>query len=175
MNHPLPITHYSLRFTPYVLLLTFLLSACASPDAGPRPPEILYGQDVCDECGMIIGEAKYAAATITLDGQAHKFDDAGEMLVYHMEHPEEQVKAWFVHDYPSEAWIRAETAFYVLSPQIASPMGHGIAAFEQRSAAEAFARDRDQAQVLNFDELRVAVHLTAHGAQPNLDSRRQPQ
>ena len=84
-----------------------------------------------------------------------KFDDIGDMLAYHAGRPDVQVRAWFVHDYPTEEWIRGETAFYVRSSQIASPMGHGIAAFRDRSAAETFAGGIG-ASVLTFDALRTA-------------------
>ena len=147
------------------LLLTafcLVLSACSPKSAEPRPPEIAYGQDMCDACGMIISDAKFAAATLLTGGEALKFDDIGEMVTYHMDHPEAQVKAWFVHDYPSEAWLRGETAFFVLSDQLQTPMGGGVAAFEKRSDAEAFAAEKD-GQVLTLDELRVEVHMQVHG------------
>jgi copper chaperone NosL len=74
-----------------MLLVVALLSACSSQPEGPQPPEILYEQDVCASCGMIISEPRFAAATILTNGEGRKFDDIGEMLVYHMEHPTEQV------------------------------------------------------------------------------------
>ncbi len=144
-----------------VLLIALLVSACAPKSTEPQPPEILYGQDVCDGCGMIISEARFAAATILLDGKALKFDDIGDMLVYHMDHPEAQVKAWFVHDYKSEAWIRGETAFFV-EDDIKTPMGGGIVAFEDQAAAEAFGAEI-KGKLFRFDELRVEVHLEVHG------------
>ena len=147
------------------LLLTafcLLLSACSPKSAEPQPPEIAYGQDMCDACGMIISDAKFAAATLLTSGEALRFDDIVEMVTYHMDHPEAQVKAWFVHDYPSEAWLRGETAFFVLSDQLQTPMGGGVAAFEKKSEAEAFAVEKD-GQVLTLDELRVEVHMKVHG------------
>ncbi len=141
-----------------------LLTACASQDAGPQPPEITYGQDICDECGMLIGDARFAAATLDLNGNAHKFDDIGGMLMYHMDHPESQVKAYFVHDYNTETWLRGETAVYVRSAEIQSPMHDGIAAFADRASAENFAA-RVQGTLYEFDELRVNVHLTLHSTQ----------
>jgi copper chaperone NosL len=137
-----------------------LLVACSQQPAEPQPPEIIYGEDVCDLCGMIISEPRYAAASLTTSGQAHKFDDIGDMFAYHQAHAEEQVSAWFVHDYRNEAWIRGETAFYVTAAQIDSPMGHGVAAFADRAEAEAFAADRN-AQVVSFDTLRLAA-IAAH-------------
>ena len=59
------------------------LAGCGGAADTTQPPEILYGQDVCDECDMIISEEKYAAAYWTEEGEARRFDDVGEMLVFH--------------------------------------------------------------------------------------------
>ena len=145
-----------------VMLLIFVgLVGCGQATNEIQPPEIYYGQDVCDECSMIISDAKFAAATIDLKGNAHKFDDIGGMLVYHMDHPESQVRAYFVHDFNTQAWLRGETAMYVRSPQIQSPMNDGIAAFADQASAKEFAA-RVRGTVNKFDELRVFVHLVMH-------------
>ena len=137
-----------------VLLVAIALGACAPQSDEPQPPDIAYGQDVCDECGMLIDEPRFAAASLTTDRGMSKFDDIGDMLTYHVRQPELEVRAWFVHDHDSEEWIRGETAFYVLSSRIASPMGHGIAAFGERNRAEVFAGEVGGV-VMTFDELRV--------------------
>jgi len=124
------------------------LAACGGGGNGIQAPEIYYGQDICEECGMLISDANFAAATLDLKGNAHKFDDIGGMLIFHMDHPELQVRAYFVHDYHTGAWLR----------------GDGIVAFTDRATADTFA-ERTRGQVFKFDELRVNVHLTLH-AQP---------
>jgi nitrous oxide reductase accessory protein NosL len=139
-----------------------LLTACGGSNE-INAPEIFYGQDICEECSMIISDANFAAATIDLKGNAHKFDDIGGMLIYHMDHPEFQVRAYFVHDYQTGAWLRGETAFYVRANLPDAPMGDGIVAFADRATAENFA-DRMRGQVFKFDELRVNAHLTLHTA-----------
>ncbi len=149
-------------FVTSLLALLFIVG-CAQATNEIQPPEIFYGQDVCDECSMIISDAKFAAATIDLKGNAHKFDDVGGMLLYHMDHPASQVRAYFVHDYNTQTWLRGETAFYVRSPQIQSPMNDGIAAFSDEASAQHFAA-RVQGSVYKFDDLRVNVHLTMHTA-----------
>lgn len=146
----------------FSLLAVIVLAACAGKPGEPQPPEIQYGQDMCDACGMLISEPRFAAATLLTSGEALKFDDIGEMLVYHMDHPEEQVQAWFVHDYGSESWIRGESAFFVKSDAVKSPMGSGIAAFEEKSDAEAFAA-QVQGMVYSLDEIRGQVHMAVHG------------
>jgi copper chaperone NosL len=144
------------------LLALVILAACGGKSGEPRPPEIQYGQDMCSACGMLISEARFAAATLLTSGEARKFDDIGEMLVYHMDHPEEQVQAWFVHDYASESWIRGESAFFVKSEAIKSPMGSGIVALEKKADAEAFAA-QVQGLIYSLDEIRGQEHMDVHG------------
>lgn len=140
-----------------------VVAACAPTNAEPTPPDIVYGQEVCDTCGMIISDPKFAAALVLEDGGSLKFDDLGDMFVHHMDHPNLKVRAWFVHDYDSEQWIRGETALYVASAAIKAPMGGGLVAFTDRASAEEFAHTLAEAQVLTFDEARTHVHMKVHG------------
>jgi len=152
----------NLRITIYYLLVLLLVAACAPKSNEPQPPEIIIGQTLCDSCGMIISEARFAAATIMLNGETRKYDDISEMIKYHMmDHPEAQVKVWFVHDYHSKEWIRGETAFYVQYPKLKTPMGGGVAAFQDQSAAKKVAAELG-GKIYNFDELRVELHRTVH-------------
>jgi copper chaperone NosL len=130
------------------------LAACAS-GADPLPPDIAYDQDVCDQCGMIISDPRFAAALTMADGRSLKFDDPGEMFEYHRQNPDQAVRAWHAHDYRSGEWIRGEQAFYVFSADLRSPMGYGIAVFAERPAAEAFAHGIG-GQVLGFEQAMTA-------------------
>lgn len=134
------------------IFLLILLNACKAPTSEPRPPDIAYGQDLCDRCGMVIGEARFAAAILLADGKYLKFDDVGEMLAYFKANPDMQVKAWFVHDYTSEEWMRGESAFYVRSTSLQTPMGTGIVAFKDRTEADRFASENNGV-VFNLDEI----------------------
>lgn len=152
----------SSKYLIYCLLLVVVLAACAPVSNEPQPPEIIIGQTLCDSCGMIISDAKFAAATIMLNGETRKFDDLTEMVKYHMmDHPEAQVKVWFVHDYYSKEWIRGEKAFFVLSPKLKTPMGGGAAAFQDQAAAKKLAAELD-GKLYNLDELRIELHRTLH-------------
>lgn len=149
-------THGVSRFTFHALLFTLglFLAACAQQSGEPRPPTLAIGRDVCDACGMIISEAKFAAATVTADGKTLKFDDAGEMFSYHAKNANLQVRGWFVHDYNSQQWIPGTTAFYVVAKDVKSPMGTGVVAFGDKNAAETFAA-KYNAKILSFDEVRM--------------------
>jgi copper chaperone NosL len=141
-----------------------LLAGCAAGAASeePQPPEIAYGLDACDVCGMIISDARFAAATLLTNGETRQFDDIGNMVIYQMDHPELAVEAWFVHDYQTEEWLRGEAAYFVMAPQIYSPMGHGVAAFADEDEAQALAQEYGS-EVLSLDGVRAAVHVLVHG------------
>ncbi len=125
-----------------VFVVTFSLSLIAiflmgcSPSANPdKPPEILYGQDVCQECGMIINEERFAASYVTESDVVRRFDDVGGMLLYDHKH-QEDVRHYWVHDLDTEGWIDAKEAVFVLDEGLITPMGWGLAPFSTQKQAE---------------------------------------
>lgn len=134
----------------YLFSLAFiLLVACQSQADLSQPPEIFYGEDLCEECGMIISDPRFAAAYYTQNGDARQFDDIGGMAVHHAEHQEGIAQFW-VHDFETEEWIKAEQAYFVMSDQVHSPMDYGIVAFSDEIRAKEFASDIN-AMVMSFD------------------------
>lgn len=131
-------------------LAAVLLVACGSEVDFDQPPDIVYGEDVCERCSMIINEARYAAAYVTEDGQAHRFDDIGGMLAHNREAAENVVVFW-VHDFDTEEWLKADEAHYVKGDHI-TPMGFGIIAFAGRDRAKAWAAEQG-GMIMPFAEL----------------------
>lgn len=158
------IAYCVLRIVPLMILIVAALAACSAgkDNSGLEVPEIAYGLDSCDACGMLIDDARFAAATLLANGETRKFDDIGQMVMYQMDHPELPVEAWFVHDYESEEWLRGEEAHFVMASQIYSPMGQGIVAFAAEDEAAELAGEYNT-EVLSLDELRAAVHVALHG------------
>lgn len=148
------------RCWPAIALLVLLLAGCAVGSATPAPPEIRFGQDVCAACNMIISDPRFAAgyAVEVEPGrfQSLAFDDIGDMVSYLKDHQELKVVDLWVHDYWSEEWIDAETALYVVSPAIHSPMGHGVAAFAARNRAQQMA-DATAGAVFDWNRMRAEV------------------
>ena len=152
-----------LRFTGYELprrvllilaapVLLGLITACNSNVAAElSPPTIHYGEDICDFCGMIISEERYAAGYLSRDGGERIFDDIGGMAISHLQN-QEDVTAFFVHDYNEGRWIRAETAHYVLSPDLVTPMLHGVAACATAEKATRLA-GQVNGKVVSFEQL----------------------
>lgn len=144
------------RWLVLCLLLLLALAACGGGADTTQPPEILYGQDVCDECDMIISEEKYAAAYWTAEGEPRRFDDVGEMLVFMADNREPTASIW-VHDINSAAWLTAEEAWFVMNSGLRTPMGTGIAVTADEQAARALAFDQPEAVVMTFAEIVAAA------------------
>jgi copper chaperone NosL len=140
-------------------LLFFLLAACGGARIDPNtPPEILYGEDVCTRCGMIISDDRFAAALVieksANDYEQMLFDDAGEMFAFVAEDKGElKLVNWFVQDYNSREWMDAQAAWYVVADSLQTPMGFGIAAFAQELEAKALAQEWG-GEVLTFAQAR---------------------
>ena len=155
-----------LRIVGVVLLAALLaLSACSARPVEPAAPEIHYGEDICSNCGMIINEPRFASAYAVRQAEgAYEtlvFDDTGEMLKHIRENQALMGVGWWVHDYASEEWIDAPTAWYVVSPDIKSPMGYGVAAFAAQEAAAALAAETG-GKVLDWDAARAEHIMTGH-------------
>jgi copper chaperone NosL len=148
-----------------LLAAAVLISACAAGSAEPAAPKIHYGEDICSECGMIINDPRFAAAYAANEGegayQTFIFDDIGDMLHHIQKNLTLAGAGWWVHDYQSEEWIDATTAWFVVSDAIKSPMGHGLAAFATEDAAAQFAAEVN-GQVFDWDKVRVQHALAGH-------------
>lgn len=138
-----------------LILLIFLLAACGGAQIDPNvPPEIVYGEDVCARCGMIISDDRFAAALVVEksanDYEQLLFDDAGEMFAFVTEHNNQsKIVSWFVHDYSSRDWLDATAAWFVVADSLHTPMGFGIAAFAQELEAQRLAQEWG-GEVLSF-------------------------
>ncbi len=126
-------------------IVMVVLAACGGGPGTPEPAKIRFGETICTECGMIISQPKYASSFAYAESEGRfkslPFDDIGDMLSYMRAHSELTPAGIWVHDYNSEEWIEAEGASYVVSTAIMSPMGHGIAAFADKAAAEQLAAE----------------------------------
>jgi copper chaperone NosL len=132
VNRPLRTTNYALLIA--MVLFFTALTACQSAVDLEQPPDIRYGEDVCDLCGMIISEARFAAGYITADGETRRFDDIGNMVAYHLETGEDVAVFW-VHDYETAEWLRADEATLAYVADLITPMGSGLVAFADPDAA----------------------------------------
>ena len=104
------------------------------------PPTLRYGADRCAYCGMLISDARFAAAWRDVAGKDQRFDDIGCMVNAARQHDPGAGTAWFVHDYRDESWLDAAAATYVLSDAIKTPMAYKLAAVSTSDAAAVLIR-----------------------------------
>lgn len=124
------------------------LTACGGEADADSPPDIAYGEDVCDRCHMIISDERHSAGVTTEDNDKLVFDDTGEMIAYIQEEGLTTKRIW-VHDWQTGEWIDGAKAFFVASMTTETPMGTGMLAFEARADADAFA-DENDAMVMDW-------------------------
>jgi copper chaperone NosL len=97
-----------------------------------------------------ISEKQYAAEFLNLDGDVFKFDDIGCMANYVAE-KKAPVAAFYVVDFDSKRWLKAEEASLIVSPNFHTPMDTGMVDFEDRSPAEQAAA-ANQGRLISFAE-----------------------
>ncbi len=119
----------------WMLTLFMVVWNCNSGTGTENPPVIRYGEDMCDNCKMIINDPRWAAAAYTQTGKAVRFDDIGGLAGYLQTHPDDSLKKIWFHDYYTQRWITADSAVLVLSPRLKTPMAFGVAACRDSQAA----------------------------------------
>lgn len=129
-----------------------------TPDATPA---IALGEDVCNECGMIISDERFAAATI-VEGprgpEPRLFDDYNCQINYDITHPDDRIVTRWAHDYADATWVPTEHAWFVHSPALHTPMGSQTAAYKAHDAAEQAASELG-GDLLDFDHYQRTMML----------------
>ncbi len=146
------------------LPLLAALTVAAFGCGGDGPPNVRYGQEECAHCRMIVNDDRYAAAAVTAEGDAHKFDEICCLIDYLAEHPAE-VKGLWVRGYQSGQWHDARQAAYAFGPKLQTPMGSGLAAVATREEADALAAEWG-GKVLHYDELARFLTEQAEAEMP---------
>lgn len=144
---------------------TAILSAALLSCGTGGPEAIRLNIDGCDFCRMTISDGKYGAEIVTPKGRTYLFDDLSCMLAYIRENEPDNIRSYYVCDFPEDNQLTdATTAWYVTHKNIKSPMGGNTAAFSSKTAAEAFAREHG-ASVTDWKSVssQVAHSHSDHG------------
>lgn len=115
-----------------VLVLVLTLMGCSKS----RQP-IAYGTDGCAFCKMTLVDKTHASQLVTNKGKQKKYD-AIECLVNDIKKTyrlEELNSIWVANYIQAGEMLQAEKAYYIISPQIQSPMGANLSAVTSRKAA----------------------------------------
>lgn len=129
-----------------VLLLT--ISCKVEPEA------IEFGKDQCDFCKMNIVDKTHAAQFVTAKGKQFKFDAIECVVNYVGQNSEEKIAVLLVADYgnPGEM-TAAETAAYLISTAIKSPMGANLSAFSLKNTAEEY-QQKHAGEIYTWETLK---------------------
>lgn len=119
---------------PPVAALLLALGACAQP--GPRA--IAYGTEPCEHCHMTISDPRFAAEARTAGGRALVFDDVGCLAAWMADAP--GARGWVVSYVDGSAWLAADSATYLRSPALRTPMASGLAALRPGAEADSVQR-----------------------------------
>ena len=132
-----------------ILVLPLFLIACSNL----KPDPIKLNKDNCDFCKMTIADGRFAAELITKKGRIYKFDDLDCLLRYKKENQQTAYQSVWVNNYTeNNVLIPAETAIYVSSEKVKSPMRGDIAAFAAKEKANIFAQQW-KANLSNWAEI----------------------
>jgi copper chaperone NosL len=146
--------------TTRVLLLLVLVSSSACGVRADGPPEIQVDRTACSHCGMLISEPVYAAAYRAPGADPRVFDDIGCLLEAVRKEPARSSLRFWFHDLTTTVWVDGQQAVFVASPALRTPMGGGLIAYRDRTAAREGAA-RHQGSVI--DSLSELLDSRSHG------------
>lgn len=134
--------------------LLFVLASCSQ-----EPQAFAFGKDQCEDCRMTIMEPQFGAELITKKGRVYKFDDAHCVAAFLKKETvtkEEIAQTVFVDYNNAKRFVDSKGVWFVVSPQLESPMNSNAAAFESKEAADRKAEEIKGA-VKRWNELEKAL------------------
>lgn len=134
------------------VLAAALVAAGACRTSADGPPPLDLDRTRCSQCGMLISEAAFAAASRTTSGETRVFDDIGCLRKAHTGSDTKSTQFWF-HDVRDRSWIDGRQAIFVEAESLHTPMAGGYVAFRERAAADTEARSRQGRVIASLDLL----------------------
>lgn len=118
-----------------ILVTTFAILFVSCTQTGVTP--IKLNKDNCDFCKMTIADGRFGAELITDKGRVYKFDDISCMFRFANGNVKYSYSQRYVNDYSANnILIDANSAFYIYSNKVHSPMGGNVAAFAKKEIAD---------------------------------------
>lgn len=137
----------------FAVLSLVALPGCGA--SGGRPGPIAYGRQVCDHCHMTIAQPQYAAQLVTRTGKVYTFDEAGCLALFYREgtvDPSAVAGLWVNDFFQPDRRLPADSAVYVRSEHLHTPMGSGLAAVAPGAEADSLGR-LTGGEVLTWEEV----------------------
>jgi copper chaperone NosL len=136
------------------------LAIVALHSCSVKPAPFQYGKDLCDDCKMTVMDPKFGGEILTKKGRVFKFDDA-HCLSHYIKSgnlkPEDIAQTVFVDYNNKQNFLDVKSSYFVVSPQLKSPMNSNAAAFASKEKAVAKAA-ATAGQVKTWDEVFNEQH-----------------
>ena len=113
-----------MKLAPLLFVIIAGWAAACERSLPNEPVPIVWDREVCGHCHMAIGEPRFAAQLVTIDGVVTNFDDVGCMLRFIRERAPNIHRAWFHGE--GSSWISADQVAFVRTK--VSPMGSSLKA-----------------------------------------------
>jgi len=122
------------------VLAAVLLAAGAGAGCGhPAPRALVLGEDACAHCHMTLADPRFSAELVTMTGRTIPFDDVGCMGTFVATGgvPAEDIHSVWVSDYlRGDSLLAADTAMFLATDSIRTPMHYGIIALAPGAGAD---------------------------------------
>lgn len=134
------------------ILTLLLVSSCKV-----EPEQINYGKDGCHYCSMTIVDHQHASELVTAKGKVYKYD-AIECLINDLKKRDSaEVGLLLVNDYSDPGvLIAAESATFLISEGVPSPMGAFLSGFSSKEKAEAVKSERG-GEIFNWQAVQKQI------------------
>ncbi len=138
-------------------IFIFLLLVLNGCQTDPEP--IHYGSDACSMCKMIIVDAHFGTELISSKGKIYKFDSI-ECMIRYLNKSESSItynNRILVTDHSKpNTFVEAQSAKYLHSEKLPSPMGESLSAFENKDSVQVYF-NRFGGEQLSWEDVRVRV------------------
>lgn len=138
----------------FLIALVFLITSCST-----NPQPFVINTDNCVVCKMAMADLRFGGEIITKKGKIYKFDDIGCMISFLKSASlEEKVidKILVMNFEKQNEFIEVLSAWFLVSPEINSPMKSDIAGFENKEAAEKIKKGKE-GEIINWDNLLQTI------------------
>ena len=117
--------------------ITLLFSFLVLVSCTIKPKPINYGSDHCHYCEMTVVDQNHASFYVTKKGRQFNYD-AIECMINDLKGKDESDLAFVevTHYGQPKQMISAKKAYYLVSPNIKSPMGENLSAFGTKETAQ---------------------------------------